>query len=446
LIVTVTKTAILRPFKASIFDYNWILRDKNGLDISSILSPSSISENVSFSIPEDAEPGDFYEAILTVADNYGVLSEPDNIIITVAETVHETTCAICHKEEASMYINTPHAESSAGVVCQNCHGPGSEHIKGYGQHNLSISPRPGVCGQCHQQFAELQKTNHSDPLSFGYYEPTDGRLVSCYRCHYIEGYIGALESEKPFHEFRYGPEIFPEIPKDIANISCTACHAPHSAEADNPYGLRTGTAGTACDTCHYEKCENALLEGIAGKIGTGFHYPDQDYSLYEGENNPHRTDGKCTDCHMSKAVSDIDGNKVRKVGGHTIRMRDFGQDKISGTGDDLLNNIICQQCHPGLETFDRNGIQTEVRQLLCELAEFLKQNNHGFLPANQSGRCARCHHSGVTVPFLDDPNMVLENAYTNYKLIMNDRSFGIHNPGYVKKLLQDSLNAVKSME
>ncbi len=47
------------------------------------------------------------------------------------------------------------------------------------------------------------------------------------------------------------------------------------------------------------------------------------------------------------------------------------------------------------------------------------------------------------MPFLDDPDQILENAYTNYKLIINDRSRGVHNPGYVKKLLEDSIQSVK---
>ena len=432
--------------KASLFDYNWTLKDKNDFDVSAILKPAANFENVSFTIPLTAQPGDIYKATLNIIDDHGISSEPESIIITVAENCEEACCALCHQDISSTYIKTPHANASIEVKCQNCHGPGSEHISGFGNPDLSVSQRPGVCGQCHKQFAELQKTNHSDPLSFGYYEPTDGRLISCYKCHYEQGYIEALESEKPFHEFRYGPDIFSKIPKDGTNISCTVCHDPHGFEADNAYGLRAGTKENACDTCHYEKWQNAVLEGMAGNIKNGYHYADQDYSQYAGENNPHRTDGKCVDCHMCKAVTNQDALLVRKVGGHTGRMRDFGLDMVPGTADDILNIKICQKCHQGLETFDRNGIQTEIRLLLSELAELLKQKNYGFLPANQPGRCARCHHSGGTVPFLNDPNRELENAYTNYKLMVNDRSFGIHNPGYVKKLLKDSINAVKSLE
>jgi hypothetical protein len=223
------------------------------------------------------------------------------------------------------------------------------------------------------------------------------------------------------------------------------CHDSHSASQENPFGLRTGTPGKACDTCHYEKWQNAILEGMAGEVGNGYHYPGQNYAAFEGEKNPHRREDKCVMCHMSTNVSDQDAQKVRKVGGHTFRMRDYGDDLIPGTADDTLNIPVCQNCHAGLTSFDRNGVQTEVKVLLTELSNLLKGNNHEFLPANQPGKCARCHKGG-TVPFLDDPDEILENAYTNYKLFVNDRSYGIHNPGYTKKLLQDSIDSVETFQ
>jgi hypothetical protein len=148
---------------------------------------------------------------------------------------------------------------------------------------------------------------------------------------------------------------------------------------------------------------------------------------------------------MASSINEVDENGVRKIGGHTLRMRDFGDDQIPGTDDDLLNIAGCQTqgCHPELTDFDINGTQTKVKELLTTLATLLKENNHEFLPANEPGSCARCHKGG-TVPFLDDPDGTLENAYTNYKLILNDRSLGIHNPGYVIKLLQDSISSIKT--
>ncbi len=425
-------------FSASLFGYEWTLRDDSGTDFTSLLDPSPASENVSFQIPEDAQTGDIFIASLTVTDDQNMESTPEEISIVVAEPVNQANCATCHSANAAGYASTAHARVEGGAGCQDCHGLGSEHS---GTGNISTNYWSGVCGQCHIEFAELQKSNHSDPLPFGYYEPEGDYLTICYPCHYTPGYIGAVESGEEFHHFSYEPEILSEIPKDTPNVSCSVCHDPHSASESNPYGLRTGSAEKACDTCHYEKWQNALLEGLAGTFGNGYHYPDEDYTPFSGENNPHRTEEKCVLCHMDTSIDATDENGVLTIGGHTFRMRDFGADSIPSTEDDTLNKAVCQRCHGPVPTFDINGVQTEVQDLLRQLENLLTGNNHGFLPANEPGNCARCHKGG-TVPFRDDPDNILENAYTNYKLIANDRSRGIHNPGYIKKLLQDSIDSI----
>jgi hypothetical protein len=429
-------------FSASIFDYSWTLKDKNNTDLTHLLNPSATSENVFFTIPVGTPVEDYFVASLMVTDDELASSDPVELTITVA-TETSVSCTECHP--GINYADTTHATAIDGAGCQDCHGPGSVHVSDPSNKKLAASYWSGVCGQCHIEFAEIQKANHSDPLPFGYYEPSEGRLTSCYRCHYTPGYIGAVESGIDFHDFSYGTDVLDEIPKDTPNVSCSVCHDPHEADTGNPYGLRTGSAGTACDTCHYEKWHNAILEGLAGEFENGYHYPGEDYTPYLGENNPHRTEDKCVHCHMDETVPITDAYGVLKIGGHTLRMRDFGDDHVPETSDDILNLAACQNagCHPGLTDFDRNGVQTEIKELLTTLANLLKENNHGFLPANQPGSCARCHKGG-TVPFLDDPDGTLENAYTNYKLVLNDRSWGIHNPGYVKKLLQDSISSIET--
>jgi hypothetical protein len=429
-------------FSASLFEYEWTLKDKNNTDLTYLLSPSASSENVSFDIPGGTPVGDYFVASLTVTDDELATSDPEEVIITVS-ALTGASCTYCHENN---YESTGHASAEGGAECQDCHGLGSVHVSDPDNHPLPSSYWPGVCGQCHIEFAELQKANHTDPLPFGYYEPSEGRLTSCYKCHYTPGYVGAVESGTPFYQFSYPSESLAEIPKDTPNVSCSVCHDPHEASIGNPYGLRTGSAGSACDTCHHEKWHNAILEGLAGEFENGYHYPEEDYTPYLGENNPHRTEDKCVHCHMDETVTITDANGVLKIGGHTLRMRDYGEDQVPGTSDDILNLAACQSvaCHPGLTDFDRNGFQTAIKTLLIALGDLLKGQNHDFLPSFEPGKCARCHKGG-TVPFLNDFNNVLENAYTNYKLVLNDRSWGIHNPGYVEKLLQDSINSIESV-
>jgi hypothetical protein len=419
-------------FSASIFDYNWTLKDKNDTDLTYLLNPSSTSENVSFTIPGGSVSGDYFTATLTVTDDEAAVSDPVDVTIKVAEI---TSCTECHEEIRYGYAMHPHV--MVGTGCQNCHGPGSVHVADPSNNKLSFTYWSGVCGQCHLEFAEMQKANHSDPLPFGYFEPFEGRLTFCYKCHYTQGYIGAVEQPyAPFQEFSYYPATpVSEVPKDTPNITCSGCHEPHGS------GLRTGAAETACDTCHYEKWQNAILEGLAGDFGSAYHYPGEDYAQFLGTNNPHRTTEKCVRCHMSTALDVTDENGVRKIGGHTFRMRDYGDDQVPDTADDILNIAVCEGCHSGVTDFDRNGEQSAIKEKLTTLSNMLKGANHGFLPANEPGKCARCHMGG-TDPFLNDTYDIREHAYTNYKLILNDRSWGIHNPGYVNKLLQDSIDNV----
>jgi hypothetical protein len=149
---------------------------------------------------------------------------------------------------------------------------------------------------------------------------------------------------------------------------------------------------------------------------------------------------------MAGDMTETDDRNVQKVGAHTLRMREAGTDGVLGTEDDLLNIGSCQSCHPGLETFDINGATTRIRNKLKILEDLLKNSNHGYLPPFQPGKCATCHKGG-TLPFINETeDEIMEKAYLNYKLILHDRSFGIHNPGYIERLLDDSISRVQDAD
>ena len=323
--------------------------------------------------------------------------------------------------------------------CESCHGPGSLHNGD--REKISKTHWPGLCGQCHSQFAQWQKSRHSDPLAFGHAEVSPALIGNCYKCHYTEGFIDAAKA-KNFDTYRF--PFGTEVPHDTPNVGCDVCHDPHKQTADNPVGIRTGSAASLCVTCHEKKWQNATYSGTADEIGNGFHWAD--YSQYKEEKNTHHMKDGCVTCHMAKDISDTDNNSVRIVGGHCMRMRDVGPDGDPGTSDDVLNIKTCQACHAGLTTFDRNGVQTDNRAKVKKLGELLKAENHEFMPPFQPGKCATCHR-GSNLPFInEDDEETLKHAYLNYSLILNDRSFGVHNPGYIKRLLDDSIGVVENFK
>jgi len=424
-----------------------------------------------------AETAGLYQAVLQVSDNdpYGSLaSEPVSVaVLVVDDDAHQdgTACVQCHEERVEKYRRTVH--NDLGVGCDSCHGPAALHLEAGDDEKQkratqSVSREAGVCGQCHIEYSEWEKSRHADGLPFGHLEVAAPLRVQCGKCHFARTFGVAVETARTagleFHDIDYkrriagiGPlmpdhTMAPEIGN--AGVTCVACHAPHDAVAGQSVGLRTESAGALCQTCHEEKWQNTVLEATAGEVGNGFEYPGEDYDLF----NPHRTDGKCVTCHLGDATQTLDSRHVRAVGGHTLRMRDAGgNDSIGGFGpradgggdrnpddtDDVLHLAACRNCHGDTDTFDIRGVQSEVHAFWEELGGLLETANAGVLPGVRPGdKCATCHRGG-TLPFDDDLHLVLENAYTNYKLVKNDRSWGVHNPAYVRKLLTDSIAAVK---
>ena len=418
----------------SAFSFAWTLKDGSGADRSTLLD-NSTSENTSFTVPADAQTGDTFTASLVVTGDAGPASAPAGVTVYIAEEIGTEACAKCHGDTYATYKDTKHA--TAGVGCETCHGPGSLHQGDPAR--ISITHWPGLCGTCHTQFGEWQKSRHSDPLAFGHAEVNRVLLTNCYKCHYTQGFIGAANSKKSFDKFKY-PMLSTEVPSDTPNVGCDVCHDPHVQTAENPAGTRKASA-ELCVTCHEKKWQNATYSGTADEIGNGYHWAD--YSAVSGQRATRTIMTRAASCAIWPVIlPTADNATVRLVGSHTLRMRDMGPDGDPGTADDLLNIKVCQGCHPGLETFDRNSVQTALKAKFKNLEQSLLTANRGFMPPFQPGKCATCHR-GSNLPFIEESaDEVLKHAYLNFSLVLNDRSFGIHNPGYMERLLDDSIAAM----
>ena len=90
----------------------------------------------------------------------------------------------------------------------------------------------------------------------------------------------------------------------------------------------------------------------------------------------------------------------------------------------------CTGCHKGLETLDRNKVQTDVQAMLDKAKAGLI--NAGIMNAEDE----------LAVPGTYPE--ALANAFWNYKVVFYDGSKGVHNTAYAEALLQSVIDATKS--
>lgn len=320
----------------------------------------------------------------------------------------DANCATCHQDLRERYGATAHGTS--GLNCSDCHSGIDAHIS-----NISSLPvidyRGDTCATCHEdQHAQWAVSPHAQiPLDLF---PQDPRIMECMKCHQASGFVAVLSSGDDFKQAWAPPPI-----SEPEAVTCTACHSPH--QSDQSQLLRL-PKGELCSQCHGGKWQNLVLTGTGG-----YHY--NDYSVFT--DHPHDSGDRCVTCHMGKTQG------VPSLGGHTFSMRD--------TAGDSFNTAACISCHGETEDYNIAGKQQEVQSLLTELQGALEERNNGILPGNEPGTCNQCHRGG-TLPFDNDPDLILGNAYENYKLSARDKSLGVHNSPFVLQLLKETLAEVKN--
>lgn len=332
----------------------------------------------------------------------------------------------------------PDAFARANIQCENCHGPGSEHLGATGI--MSSTLEVGNCAICHDDGhyhtypEEWANSPHQSVPGY----PGGGR-TTCKGCH--NGY--------QFIQFANGEEI---TPQPSMAITCAVCHDPHSVENEHQVRLVTATlsngeevtdggTGALCMNCHQSRREaNSYSDAPHSHYGP--HYvPQADMLL--GINvvsfgrilpsSPHfqATDNACVDCHMA-------AGPTHDVGSHSFTMH-------SPAGVDNVG--ACAGCHGDIgESFDEKmfyvngtadhdgngldeGLQDEVHGLMDQLA--------ALLPA-ADGHDAYDPHDNV-----DDTFTLTElKAAYNYEMVYYDHSYGIHNPAFTIALLKVSIRAL----
>jgi len=352
-------------------------------------------------------------------------------------------------------------QGHANIQCENCHGPGSQHLgnilapdHGIGGPALDV----GRCARCHDS-----GSHHVFPYQWARSAHPDSAEAahssSCVQCHTGEGFVAVTIDGKPASSVDY---------HDASGITCSACHDPH--DSDFPHQLRTAGPATLpndyvfenaglgglCMQCHNGRRADAEGDALTNRRGL-HHGPQADmlagqsaasFGLPFNGNSAHTTivEDTCVDCHMAPQDTLTDD-----VGQHTFAMRnDMG---TADPSDDIINAInACDICHPGLDAYDReargdydgdgavDGIQTEVRGLLALLqsgivstldsaAIVYEMDSHGYILVDSTS-----DYTSLPEDF--------RRALFNYNYVINDGSYGIHNTSFAVQLLQRSYYGV----
>jgi nitrate/TMAO reductase-like tetraheme cytochrome c subunit len=334
--------------------------------------------------------------------------------------------------------------------------PGQDGIDGVdgvdGQDGVSGT---ASCVSCHSNstrepiLASFELSLHGSGTTFG-----RGSSANCAQCHGSEGFIdyvtiGAVDTTAGAYS--------PAVP-----FNCAPCHSSHRTfdfENDGPdfalrnpdaqnlvldptYTIDFGGSSNNCITCHQPR--NSYEIPAVNTSGTyiitssrfGPHYGPQSTMLegilgapiagstaYPGAGTAtHRTAASCVSCHMGES-------NVADLGGHSW----------------LPTDESCIQCHPNGIPDEMNGFTEGMATLAQLLANVVGEEYAEDADGNLVGTGVPI--VGIIVNGSARPGIwptEAAQAAWNYKTLEQDQSRGIHNPGYSRALLNNSIEALQN--
>lgn len=374
---------------------------------------------------------------------------------------NDPECLLCHTVgylENGGYVDRATTNGLAGVQCENCHGPGRDHAEDPNNESLRL-PRDiagYVCGACHtgcqchrgsthQNYQLWKDSGHGEvePNVAAYFTAGE-KLNECGECHSGDFRQAALlDGDAVADDMLAGKSAH-----DMNGITCANCHNPHArtGNASDPYPnwdfqlrypdttnpMPSNSAADSADPNRFNVCGQCHhSDGVTWQQGdTGPHGSVQ-ANVFVGEMPmPPGQEGtplvantvsmhsdvvaQCCACHMY--TKDEEGAPKPTEGGHTFLPTMEG---CGGT-----------DCHTSAAEAQAitASLQEEVQDALDEVAAALGDPNAweytdagGPDPAGQAA--------------LSDE---IKKARFLYHYVIADGSRGVHNPDYVRAMLNEA--------
>jgi hypothetical protein len=297
----------------------------------------------------------------------------------------------------------------------------------------------------------------------------------CQKCHTNEGFIDFVKTGK------VDDKAFVAYP---SQPGCVTCHTQHETW---DLTLRTAAAvklvngdvfdlgkGNLCANCHQSRtAAKATVKALAAKdvrSSWGAHHGPQS-DIINGSNawefpgrsydsSPHKDvlENGCVECHMALPTGRYALSPA--IGGHSFN--------IAGEVHEapVVNLVACLGCHKDMKQvprtelfdikakadFDRDGKVEAAQQEVQGLLDlFVNPKGTGYLqtitPAmfkKDAEASFEALGSGWAAATAGQWSEAQIGALFNYKLILEDRSLGVHNLTYTVQVLYDTLKVLDS--
>jgi len=358
-------------------------------------------------------------------------------------------CIGCHTVgfgEPGGWVDRATTNDLAGVGCESCHGPGREHAENVADRSLRppVSISSAVCGRCH---TGMHHPNYDDWLTSGHARVTEAagqyfnqgqQLNNCGKCHSGDFFYRAiLEGETLADDALKGTRV-----EELHAVECAICHDPHQRtgnavepEDGRDYQLRfpevasptpTNTIDAAtnaarfnlCGQCHHSRGRTWAETGrpphesVQANVYVGeMPVPEDTEPLVFSRVSVHSfAREQCATCHMYR--QDFQSEVAPAISGHTFQVNE--------------NSCATSGCHPSVAAARsaKQTLQTEIQGRLNNIKSRL--NSWGNWEYRANGGPA----NQAAIP--DE----IKKVRFLYYYALHDGSLGIHNPSYVRSMLE----------